>query len=45
MSTSKLGKKKLIHTSYVMYFVFIFSEYIMITSSEEALQVCKHNFF
>ena len=28
-----------------MYFSFIFSEYITITSSEEALKVCQHNFF
>ena len=34
-----------------MHFVFIFSEYIifsvyiMITSSKEALKVCEHNFF
>ena len=28
-----------------MYFAFIFSELIMITSSEEALKVCEHNFF
>ena len=41
----QVRKKKFIHISYVMYFVFIFSEYIMITFSEEALKVCKHNFF
>ena len=28
-----------------MYFVFIFSEYIEITYSEEALKVWEHNFF
>ena len=28
-----------------MYFAFIFSEDITITSSEEALKVCDHNFF
>ena len=28
-----------------MYFAFIFSEYITITSSEEALKVCEHNSF
>ena len=28
-----------------MYFVFIFSECIAITSSEEVLKVCEHNFF
>ena len=38
-------EKKLIHTSSFMYFAFIFSERITITSSEEALKVCEHNFF
>ena len=28
-----------------MYFAFIFSECIKITSFEEALKVCEHNFF
>ena len=28
-----------------MYFVFIFSECITITSSEEALKVCEQKFF
>ena len=28
-----------------MYFALIFSERITITSSEEALKVCEHNFF
>ena len=28
-----------------MYFDFIFSECITITSSEEALKVCEYNFF
>ena len=28
-----------------MYFAFIFSEYIAIISSEEALKVFQHNFF
>ena len=28
-----------------MYFAFIFSEYITITFSEEALKVCGYNFF
>ena len=37
--------KKLFHTTSFMYFAFIFSERIMITSFEEALKVCKHNFF
>ena len=28
-----------------MYFTFIFSGYVTITSSEESLKVCQHNFF
>ena len=28
-----------------MYFALIFSEYITITSSEEALKMCEHYFF
>ena len=28
-----------------MYFAFIFSEYIKITYSEDALKVWEHNFF
>ena len=28
-----------------MYFAFIFSERITITSSEEAVKMCEHNFF
>ena len=28
-----------------MHFTLIFSEYITITFSEEALKMCKHNFF
>ena len=28
-----------------LYFAFIFSEYIKITSFEEDLKVCEHNFF
>ena len=28
-----------------MHFAFIFSEYITITSSEEALKASEHNFF
>ena len=38
-------EKKLLHTSSFMYFAFNFSERITITSSEEAMKVCKHNFF
>ena len=38
-------KKLFFHTSSFMYFAFIFSEYTTITSSEEALKVCEHNFF
>ena len=37
--------KNLFHTSTFMYFAFIFSECITITSSEEALKVYAHNFF
>ena len=37
--------EKLIRTSYLMYFAFIFSEHITITSSEKALKLCEHNFF
>ena len=40
-----LTEKKLFHTSSFMYFTFIFSERITITSSEEILKVCEHNFF
>ena len=43
--TCEFTKKKLFHISSFMYFVFIFSECITITSSEEALKVCEHNFF
>ena len=35
-------EKKLLHTSSFMYFAFNFSERITITSSEEAMKVCKH---
>ena len=38
-------EKKFFHTYSFMYFAFIFSECITITFSEEALKVCKHNFF
>ena len=38
-------KKKLFHTSSFMYFAFIFSERITITSSEKAFKVRKHSFF
>ena len=38
-------EKKLFHTYSFMYFAFIFSECILITPSEEALNVCEHNFF
>ena len=41
----QLYGKKLFDTSSFMYFSFIFSEYIKITSSEETLKVCEHNFF
>ena len=38
-------EKELLHISSFMYFAFIFSECITITSSKEALKVCEHNFF
>ena len=38
-------EKELLHISSFMYFAFIFSECITITSSEEALKVYAHNFF
>ena len=38
-------QKELFRTSSFMYFAFIFSECITITSSKEALKVREHNFF
>ena len=38
-------QKTLFHTSCFMYFAFIFSECITITSSKEAFKVREHNFF
>ena len=38
-------RRKLFHTSSFMYFTFIFSGFITITSSEEGLKVCEYNFF
>ena len=38
-------RKKLFHTCSFMYFAFIFSECITVTSSEEDLKVCEYNFF
>ena len=38
-------QKKLFHTSSFMYFAFIFSKCITITSSGEGLNVCEYNFF
>ena len=37
-------QNKLFHTSSFMYFAFIFSECITITSSEEGSKVCEYNF-
>ena len=37
--------KKLFHISSFMYFAFIFSECITITSTKSALKVCESNFF
>ena len=36
----QIYEKKNFHISSFMYFVFIFSEYIKMASSEEALKVC-----
>ena len=44
MPNCKLTNKAHSHTSF-LYFALIFSEYITITSSEEALKMCEHNFF
>ena len=38
-------RRKLFHTSSFMYFTFIFSGCITITSSKEGLKVCEYNFF
>ena len=38
-------RRKLFHTSSFMYFTFISSGCITITSSEEGLKVCEYNFF
>ena len=38
-------RKKFFHIYSFMYFAFIFSERITITSSEEAFKVCKQIFF
>ena len=38
-------RRKLFYTSSFMYFTFIFSGCITITSSEEGLKVCEYNFF
>ena len=40
----QVNEERLIHISSFMYFAFIFSEYITITSSE-ALKMCEHFFF
>ena len=42
---ASLQKKKLFHTSFFMYFSFIFSECIKIPSSAKALKVCDIIFF
>ena len=41
----QVNEKKLFHTSSFMHFALIFSEFITITSSGEALKVWEHNFF
>ena len=38
-------RKKTLHTSFFVYFAFIFSECIKITSFEEVLKVCEHYSF
>ena len=38
-------EKKPFHASSFMYFAFIFTERIAITSPEEALKVYEHSFF
>ena len=38
-------RRKLFHTSSFIYFTFIFSGCITITSSEEGLKVSEYNFF
>ena len=45
MSTCNFTKKTLSHILSFIYFSFIFSEYITISSSEGALKVWEHNFF
>ena len=47
----QINKRKFFPTYSVMHFAFVFSEYfifsqyVTITSSKEALKVCEHNFF
>ena len=41
----QVNEKKTHSDILFMYFALIFSEYITITSSEEALKMCEHNFF
>ena len=38
-------RRKLFHTSSFMYFTFIYSGCITITSSEEGSKACEYNFF
>ena len=38
-------RRKLFHTSSFMYFTFIYSGCITITSSKEGLKACEENFF
>ena len=44
MPACKVTKKTLSYV-FLMYFAFIFSEWIAITSSEVALKLCQHSFF
>ena len=41
----QVNEKKTHSDILFMYFALIFSEYITITSSEEALKMCEHYFF
>ena len=41
----QVNEKKLFHASSFRCILPFFSEYITISSSEEALKVCEHNFF
>ena len=44
-ANEQVNEKNLFYTSSFMHFASIFSEYITINSSEEALKVWEQNFF